>query len=301
MSTAELDQLNVDEVVAACRENVGEIGAALGRALDAPLTAAIGDGANYVPQSPPAELADAGLAIVLSVGPKALIVVLPQQSGLVPDWCAEPDATGTSRLATLAQELGMLVVPGSVMAEPFKTARVRNLAGALSRGGVADEARQVPFQLTAADGRKATAFLVWPASNPAAVFGVGAAAKPKAKLPLPPRPRPAAAARPAAGVPSLPRAASRELPLYSKSLLKIPLAVVVTLARKRQPVGRVIEIGPGLIIQFEKSCEEMLELEVGGQRVACGEAVKVGDKFGLRITSMILPEERFNTLKPRQK
>ena len=32
---------------------------------------------------------------------------------------------------------------------------------------------------------------------------------------------------------------------------------------------------------------------MGGQPVAVGEAVKVGDKFGLWITAMAMPEERF--------
>jgi flagellar motor switch/type III secretory pathway protein FliN len=81
-------------------------------------------------------------------------------------------------------------------------------------------------------------------------------------------------------------------------LLRIRVPVVVTLARKRQPLGRVIELGPGSIIHFEKSCEEMLDLEAGGLAVARGEAVKVGDKFGLRITSIVLPEERFQPVRP---
>jgi flagellar motor switch/type III secretory pathway protein FliN len=74
--------------------------------------------------------------------------------------------------------------------------------------------------------------------------------------------------------------------------------VVVTLAEKRQKLSRIIELGPGAIIQFDKSCEEMLELEVGTRHVALGEAVKVGDKFGLRITAMALPDERFNPVQP---
>jgi flagellar motor switch/type III secretory pathway protein FliN len=74
--------------------------------------------------------------------------------------------------------------------------------------------------------------------------------------------------------------------------------VVVTLAQKRQALTRITELGPGAIIQFDKSCEETLELDVGGHAVAVGDAVKVGDKFGLRITSMILPGERFETVAP---
>ena len=74
------------------------------------------------------------------------------------------------------------------------------------------------------------------------------------------------------------------------------MPITVTLAAKKQPVGKIIELVPGSIIQFEKACDEMLELEVSGQRIAEGECVKVGDKFGLRITSLILPGESFHSL-----
>ena len=96
---------------------------------------------------------------------------------------------------------------------------------------------------------------------------------------------------------------SGDLPPYTRSLLRIKVPVVVTLAEKRQKLSRIIELGPGSIIQFDKSCEEMLDLEVGNQAVACGEAVKVGDKFGLRITAMVLPDERFSpvTAKTRRR
>jgi len=83
------------------------------------------------------------------------------------------------------------------------------------------------------------------------------------------------------------------LPSFSRNLLRIKVPVMVTLAAKKQPVGKIIELLPGSIVQFSKSCEEMLELEVGGYPIALGECVKVGDKFGLRVTSIQLPGERF--------
>ncbi|MCR4412283.1 MAG: FliM/FliN family flagellar motor C-terminal domain-containing protein [Thermoguttaceae bacterium] len=91
----------------------------------------------------------------------------------------------------------------------------------------------------------------------------------------------------------------KDLPNYARSLLRIQVPVVVTLAQKRMHLGRVLEWGPGSLIQFDKSCEEMLELSAGGHPIAVGEAVKVGDKFGLRITSMILPDERFQPVRPQ--
>jgi flagellar motor switch/type III secretory pathway protein FliN len=78
--------------------------------------------------------------------------------------------------------------------------------------------------------------------------------------------------------------------------LRIKVPVMVTLASKKQSIHQIVELGAGSIIKFEKSCDEMLDLEVGGLPIAQGEAVKVGDKFGLRISSMILPGERFNKL-----
>ncbi len=92
----------------------------------------------------------------------------------------------------------------------------------------------------------------------------------------------------------------QDLPAYSRSLLKIPVPVSVVLAQKRQPLGAVVELAPGAILQFDKSCEEMLEVHIGGRPVALGEAVKVGDKFGLRITSLVKPGERFEKVEPRR-
>ena len=88
-----------------------------------------------------------------------------------------------------------------------------------------------------------------------------------------------------------------ELPAYGRSLMHIKVPVVVVLAQQKQPISRILELGPGAILQFDKPCEEMLDLEVGNQQVAVGEAVKVGDKFGLRITSVSMPEERFIAVK----
>ncbi len=90
------------------------------------------------------------------------------------------------------------------------------------------------------------------------------------------------------------------LPSFSRNLLRIRIPVTVTLASKRQAVGKIVELLPGSIIQFSKSCEEMLEMEVNGHPIALGECVKVGDKFGLRVTSIQMPGERFESVgRPR--
>ena len=294
---AELTPEIVADVVETCKKGADEASEAIGRALDAAgVKVAIGEPGNVDLKALPDDMAGPGLAVVMMVGEAAVLALLPEGSGLVPSWCADPDPTGQSKLTTLAQELGMILLPEAFMPDDFKAGWVKNLSGALARGCVADSAALVPLELSH-ESKTGTLSLVWPAAKPAAVLGAGAA-KPKPAEQPKPRPEPTPRAQPSATRPKqspAPRkAASLEnLPPYSHSLLKIKVPVVVTLAQKRQPIGRIVELGPGSIIQFEKSCEEMLDLDIGERHVARGEAVKVGDKFGLRITSMVLPDERF--------
>ena len=80
---------------------------------------------------------------------------------------------------------------------------------------------------------------------------------------------------------------------FWKSLLRIEADVAVTLAHQQLPVERILQFVPGVMIQFEKSCETPLTIEIDGNAVAEGEVVKVGDKFGLRITEISSCEERW--------
>jgi flagellar motor switch protein FliN len=88
-----------------------------------------------------------------------------------------------------------------------------------------------------------------------------------------------------------------KLPSYVRSLLRVKVPLKVVLAENKQSIDSIVRLGPGSIIQFEKSCEEMLDVQIANQHIAQGEVVKVGDKFGVRVTSIVLPEERFRTLR----
>jgi flagellar motor switch protein FliN len=83
-----------------------------------------------------------------------------------------------------------------------------------------------------------------------------------------------------------------DLPEHARRLLKIRLPVHVTLAAQRKSIQEILELGPGSIVKFDKTCDEPLELSVGNQAIARGEAVKVGDKFGLRIGELTAPSTK---------
>ena len=285
----------LSDVLAACNAGAGETAAALSRTLDAQITLAAGDAAIFKLDSLPEDLRGPGLAILFTVGSSGAVFVVPESSSLVPPWCAAPDATGQSKLATLAQELGMNLLPEAFMPENSKAIRVENIAETLLRGEIGENAAAISLSLSTLDGRHAVARMIWPLAKPAMITDA----------PIKAEPAPAAASGVQVNPPAQPtakRARPRrlsldDLPSYTKSLLRIKVPVVVTLAEKKQPLSQIVEMGPGMIIQFEKSCEEALQLEVGKRKIAAGEAIKVGDKFGLRVASIILPEERFKPVK----
>jgi len=289
------------QVEETCRCGASEGAAALARALGVDVKLNVGTSNPVNAASLPQWMSGAGLVVVLTVGDEAALVLIAAQSGLVPSWCAQPDVTGQSKLATLAQELGMIFLPEAFMPDDSKTGYVKSLQGAAVRGGLAGEASLVPLSFELGDDQLATGALVWPATRPTMVLGA-AASKPGSEPTIRPQTQvspPAASSPHSASTPNRRAVAANSLPVYTRSLLRIKVPVVVTLARKRQSLGRVIELGTGSIIQFDKSCEELLELDVGGRPVAMGEVVKVGDKFGLRIKSVVLPNERFAPVNPQ--
>lgn len=78
---------------------------------------------------------------------------------------------------------------------------------------------------------------------------------------------------------------------YQREVLAVRAPVVVTLAHKSVPLMAVLDLVPGAMVQFDKNCDAPLRLEVGGHAIALGEAVKVDDKFGLRIRTFDVTEE----------
>ena len=51
-------------------------------------------------------------------------------------------------------------------------------------------------------------------------------------------------------------------------------------------------MGPGSVVELEKLAGEPLDIFINGKVVARGEAVIVNEKFGVRLTDIISPEER---------
>ncbi len=70
-------------------------------------------------------------------------------------------------------------------------------------------------------------------------------------------------------------------------LLDVPVQVSVELGRRTVPIGDVVQLGPGSVVELGKAAGESLDVLVNGKLVARGEAVVVGEKYGIRIVEVI--------------
>ena len=69
-------------------------------------------------------------------------------------------------------------------------------------------------------------------------------------------------------------------------ILRLQVPVIVKLAQRKITMSEVLRLGVGAIIEFAKSSDEPMELLINNKPIAVGEAVKVGENFGLRITQI---------------
>jgi len=80
-------------------------------------------------------------------------------------------------------------------------------------------------------------------------------------------------------------------------ILDIRLMAQVRLGRVLMPLGQILNLGPGSIIDVGHLVDEPVELLVNDKLIARGDVVVVDEKFGLRITEIVSPRERIESLR----
>ena len=79
-------------------------------------------------------------------------------------------------------------------------------------------------------------------------------------------------------------------------ILDIPLAVTVELGRTKMLINDLLQLSQGSVIELTKLVGEPLEVLVNQKLVARGEVVVVNEKFGIRLTDIVSPLERVQSL-----
>lgn len=90
--------------------------------------------------------------------------------------------------------------------------------------------------------------------------------------------------------------AEAELPEGIERILEIPLELTVELGRKRIRIGELLSVGVGSVIDLGTAAGAPLSIYANSTLIAHGEAVVVGERYGVRVTDIVSPRERVRRL-----
>lgn len=74
------------------------------------------------------------------------------------------------------------------------------------------------------------------------------------------------------------------LAIRLQRIRKVPVSVIVQIAERRMALQQLRQIAPGTLLMFDKPCDSLLDVFVNNRLYCRGEAVKVGESFGIRIS-----------------
>jgi flagellar motor switch protein FliN/FliY len=112
------------------------------------------------------------------------------------------------------------------------------------------------------------------------------------RAPRPAAPPPAAQTA-AAAAPALPAGLSAGIEL----LLDVELEAALRFGCKELPLGEILDLGPGDVVQLDRNVADPVDLIVGDKIVARGEVVLVNGNFGLRVTEVASPRKRLESIR----
>ena len=70
-------------------------------------------------------------------------------------------------------------------------------------------------------------------------------------------------------------------------LLDITMSITVSLGHAQVPIRRLLQLGPGSVLQMDKLIDEPAELYVQGNKFATGDIVIVDGHFAIRIKEVL--------------
>lgn len=73
------------------------------------------------------------------------------------------------------------------------------------------------------------------------------------------------------------------------SLRDVPITVTARLGHAVLPIGDILKLGPGAVVELEEGVTQPVELTVRGVPFATGEVVVVDGHFAVRIKALLPP------------
>ncbi|MAY43612.1 MULTISPECIES: flagellar motor switch protein FliN [unclassified Neptuniibacter] len=80
-------------------------------------------------------------------------------------------------------------------------------------------------------------------------------------------------------------------------ILDIPVTLSMQVGQTDIPISNLLQLNQGSVIELDRVAGEPLDVMVNGTLIAHGEVVVVNDRYGIRLTDVISPQERIKRLK----
>jgi flagellar motor switch protein FliN/FliY len=112
-----------------------------------------------------------------------------------------------------------------------------------------------------------------------------------------PKLTPPPAVSPRAPQPAPPPAKLPVLSAGLELLLDVELEAALRFGCKELPLGEILDLGPGDVVQLDRNVVDPVDLIVGDKIVARGEVVLVDGNFGLRVTEVAAPKKRLESIR----
>ena len=80
-------------------------------------------------------------------------------------------------------------------------------------------------------------------------------------------------------------------------ILDIPIEITVQLGHAKMLINEMLKLGQGSVIELSKLAGDTLDVLANQRLIARGEVVVVDERYGIRLTEIVSPTERIESLK----
>jgi flagellar motor switch protein FliN/FliY len=318
---AQLTAEQIQRTIEACRAHLAEMGETFRAHLDCDVRLSAAEPRPYAADAVSA-FEGPGLAVSLVLGEQGLLLLIPEPIPL-PAWYRQPGISENNRLQTFAHELSLQLLPADLQADRYSARAAANLKEFAEQAQIDPTATAIDLPVFHTDAAEsdppiATILMIMPVEALAAEGPDGetvagepelneASSEPSAeaeeenRFDFPDDDADEAtftedgqqvSARQDGPHVSTDMGLSLDQALRALRVLNVPVTVSVRLAERKMPLGQIVALAPGGLITFSKSCEDLLDLFVNNHRYCQGEAIKIGENFGLKVAKVGVTEAR---------
>ena len=276
---AELTDELIDQVFEGCRSNIADLTQSLSTNLSGEFELTPGEEVKGAEEIIGKVSEQPGIVVTLTYDGFGILCLIPEDLP-IPDWYRSPNDSQASQLQTLPMEWSVGMVPMELEPLEEKSITCENLRAHLEASQPTETARMLEVGVTVAGGdTSATIHLVMPVANPITEQAVDESAEAADAAASE-----AAAPAPAAAPEPEPEPLDPALAKRLQRVNKVPVSLIVRIAERQLELEQLRGIAPGALLMFDKPYDSLLDVYVDNRLYCRGEAVKIGETFGVKIS-----------------